>query len=1191
AFWKERLAGAPRLLELSTDRPRPAVQTSNGAARPVALPAAVSAAIRGICREEGATPFMVLLAAWSVVLGRSAGQEDVVVGTPIAGRNRREIEDLIGFFVNTLVLRSNLSGHPPFRELLGRSRSMALDAFAHQDLPFERLVGELVPERDLSHAPLFQVLFAVQNAPVQSLAIPGLAFAPVPADSQIAKFDLELTLWEGAAGFLGGFLGALAYNTDLFDGTTAERLVDRFAALLEAALDDPERSVAELPLLLPGERQQVLVEANDTRDAYPREASVPERFAAVAAARPDALAVVDEDGTGRSYRWLDEASSRLAWHLAGLGIGLGSRVGVAMERSVDLVVAFLGILKSGAAYVPLDPAYPEERLAFMREDAGASIVLGPTLPTGETPRGAFLEISADALAYVVYTSGSTGKPKGVAVSHRGILSLVHGTADLRLGPADRLAFNANTSFDAATYEIWATLLAGGALVVIPQNLLLSPPDLAAALRRHQVTVLHLTTALFNRVVREAPEVLASPSLRCALFGGEASDPGAVAQALAGVRPARLLHTYGPTESTTFATFHPVTSLAAGAATVPIGRPLANTTAVLLDPAGAPAPLGAAGELFLGGDGLAWGYLNRPDLTAERFVPDAWSGAPGERLYRTGDLVRRRADGVLEFQRRIDSQVKIRGFRIEPGEIEAVLGSHPAVGACAVAVRGDRLIAYVVLDPTDDRTDPTDPTDRSDAKAALAAWLREQLPDYMVPSAFVVLETLPLTPNGKVDRKALPAPERAFAAPGSGEPSTPAEALLARVWAEVLGLERVGVHDNFFELGGDSILSIQVVSRARQAGLWLAPRDLFQNQTVAALAAVARTAPGTAGEEEAPEGDVPLTPIQRWFFDLDLQDLHHYNQALVLSLRERVDPGRLEQALAAVVSHHAALRFHYAREEGTWRQILGSPSPGGRGGDGRGGWGVRSIDLSPLPAPQRASALETVAAQLQASLDVERGPLLSAALFDLGAAGQRLFLVFHHLIVDGVSWRILLDDLGTAYRGGELPPVHTSLRRWAAQLAEVAGGEEAAWDVPTLPVDRREGPDTVASARRLVAELDEEETRALLRDVPAVYRTRIDDALLTALLDAFAAWTGEPRLLVDLEGHGRGDLDDPSGEIDLSRTVGWLTEIAPVLLELDPRESDPGERLKSVKEQLRAKRRGGRPAAQVVFNYLGQLDRG
>ncbi|HVR99841.1 MAG TPA: amino acid adenylation domain-containing protein, partial [Thermoanaerobaculia bacterium] len=851
AYWTRQLAGAPRVLELPTDRPRPAVQTFRGAALPVTLP---SESVRELCRQAGVTPFMALLAAWSALLGRHAGQPEVLVGTPIAGRNRREIEGLIGFFVNTLVLRADLSDAPAFGTLLGRVRRAALDAYTHQDLPFDRLVEELVPERDLSRSPLFQAVFTLQNASGGGLEIPGLTLSRIAMESRTTKFDLTLGLQETA----GGFAGALEYNTDLFDASTAARLLARFEALLAGAVEDPRLTVPELPLLLATERQQALLEWNDARSGYPREASLPGLFAAVARSFPEAPAVV-ADGEVWSYRRLDEASSRLAGRLRELGVGPESVVGVAMERSPELILGILAVLKAGGAYLPLDAEYPDERLAFMLADTGAPVVLVheqtrrrmeglARLVSVDEEGGEPLteEAPAEGLALVIYTSGSTGKPKGVALAHRGVVRLVRDTNYLCLGPGDRMGHAANIGFDAATLEIWSALLNGAALVAIPRETALSPAALAAQLQRDGVTALFLTTALFHQVAREAPGAL--NGLHTVMFGGEAADPNAVAR----VAGPGLVHLYGPAESTTLATWHRVREVPPGAATVPIGLPVANSSVYVLDRWQELAPPGTVGELCVGGDGLARAYLGRPDLTAERFIPHPWG--MGERLYRTGDLARQRPDGAIEFVGRGDDQVKIRGFRIEPGEVEAALLAHPAVREAVVLAReephGRRLVAWVTGELEE---------------ATLRAWLRERLPDYMVPSAFVVLEALPLTPNGKVDRRALPEPTRSVRSEEA--PLDLVEELLAGIWTEVLGLDRIGVEEDFFALGGHSLLATQVVSRVRAVlGVELPLRALFEAPTVSGLARVGRV--GREGQQAPPivpvsrEGDLPLSFAQQ-----------------------------------------------------------------------------------------------------------------------------------------------------------------------------------------------------------------------------------------------------------------------------------------------------------------------------------------
>ncbi|HKH47032.1 MAG TPA: amino acid adenylation domain-containing protein [Thermoanaerobaculia bacterium] len=839
AYWRGQLAGAPQVLDLPTDRPRPAARTYRGATRLVSLSSGLSAAVRELSRREGVTPFMTLLAAWAVLLGRHAGQDDLLLGMPVAGRNRQEIEALIGFFINTLVLRVDLAGAPAFGELVGRVRESSLGAFSHADIPFERLVEELVAERNPAVSPLFQALFVLQNAPVEDLAVEGLVLSPMPLDSDLAKLDLTFSLLEGAE----GFTGALEHNTDLFDGGTAERLLARFVGLLEAAMADPGRALPDLPLLLPAELEQVLRTWNDTAREYPRDASLPELFAEVAREHPEAPAILGEDGAVWTYRRLDEEADRLARYLRSLGVGLETPVGIAMERSPELILGTLAIVKAGGTYVPLDASYPDERLTFMLEDTGARLVLvhAATRERMAALGSALVEVDSKdelplpsleslpslgggSLAYVIYTSGSTGRPKGVAVPHRAIVRLVRETDYVQLGPGDRVAHLSNTSFDAATFEIWGALLTGAAAVVVPRETVLVPADFAALLRREKVTALFLTTALFNQVVRDAPGAFAT--VRAALVGGDAVDPGAVARALEQEGPERLLNSYGPTESTTFAAWHHFREVPPGATTLPIGLPLANTTLYVLDRWLRPVPPGVTGELFIGGDGLARGYWNRPELTAERFIPDEWTR--GGRLYRTGDLVRRRLDGPIEFLGRRDNQVKIRGFRIEPGEIEAVLQTHPDVREAAVlavddGAGGRRLAAWVVA---------------RDPAADLRAWLGERLPAYMIPSAWVFLEALPLTANGKVDRRALRLePESSRSVTGSyAAPANPVEDKLAALWADLLQIDQVGVDDDFFALGGHSLLATQMVTRVREVlGVELPLRRLFQTPSIRQLA--------------------------------------------------------------------------------------------------------------------------------------------------------------------------------------------------------------------------------------------------------------------------------------------------------------------------------------------------------------------
>jgi amino acid adenylation domain-containing protein/non-ribosomal peptide synthase protein (TIGR01720 family) len=1224
AYWKQQLAGAPLVLQLPADRPRPAVPRQAGGLRPVALPAGLLEGVAALCRNRGVTHFMALLAAWSVLLGRHANQDDVLVGTPIAGRNQQEVEDLIGFFINTLVLRTEWGRAAGFGDLLLRVRDVAIEAFTHQSLPFERLVDEIAPDRDLSRPPVFQSMFVLQNAPLGVLALPGLTLRQIPVDGGVAKFDLTLNLAENAGG-----RSFLEYNADVFDGTTAERLMTRYETLLAAALAEPDRPLWELPLLPAAERWQTLGEWDDTAVAYASGVSLHELVAAQAERTPDAVAAVFA-GESLTYRDLLVRSRNLARHLVALGVEADGRVGVFLERSLEMIVGLLGILEAGAAYVPLDPALPEERLRSLVESAGITVALTadtPALPP--LPGVAAVRVIDEAqgaaggssgpvrrtadgnLAYVIYTSGSTGTPKGVMIPHRGIVNrLLWMQEAYGLGAADRVLQKTPFSFDVSVWELFWPLLTGARLVFARPEGHKDPFYLAELIAAEGITTLHFVPSMLQAFLA-APGLEELTSVRRVMASGEALPPELVRQFFARMPHAGLHNLYGPTEASVDVSFWNCEP-EPPRGQVPIGRPIANHHLHVVDRHLEPQPIGVHGELLLGGPGLARGYLGRPDLTAAAFVPDPFGNGPGERLYRTGDLVCHLPDGNVSYLGRIDHQVKVRGFRIELGEIETVLASHPDVQECVVTAHQDgpgdkRLIAYLVLGPDPALQHP---------ESGLAAFLGTKLPAYMIPAVFVVLPAFPLSPNGKIDRKALQAPARQAAVRTGAAPRTPAELTLARIWGEILRVEQVSLDDNFFALGGDSILSIQVAFRAREAGLALAPRDLFLHRNLGDLAAAVPAAiDRVAGELDEMAGDLPLTPVQHWFFALDLSEPHHFNQALLLTLRERIEPPRLEAALAALVERHTALRLRFLRREGGgWQQrAAGTVVP------------VERVDLSRLPEALRRPALEEAAALLQASLHLEAGPLLRAALFDLGAAGQRLFLVLHHLIVDGVSWRILLADLEAACRalaagsgGADLLPVGTSLGRWGARLAAEARAGSAAeelgfWlqqvrDIPPLPVAWTGGENTVASARRLVAELDEETTRALLQDVPAAYRTQINDVLLTSLAQAFAGWTGAERLLVDLEGHGREELFDG---VDLSRTVGWLTAIYPVVLELDRRERNPGERLKSVKEQLRQIPRKGLghgilgylgdeataaalralPAPQVAFNYLGQLDRG
>jgi amino acid adenylation domain-containing protein len=849
-YWKAHLQGAPRILELPLDRPRPKIRSGRGGLLSRKFSPLAAESLRRLAWVADVTPFSAALALFLAFLGRISAQEDVVVGFPVAGRTRPELEPLIGFFVNTLVVRADLSAGGSVVEHLTQVHQALADAQAHQEIPFERLVKELKLERDLSHSPVFQVLFTVPPPTRQQRTVRGLVIAPVELAAASAPFDLTLALGEGER----GLRAQLAFARDVFDAVTAERLLDQFERFATAA-DEAGRRLEDLPLLGEAERHQLLAEWNDAAAAVP-DVCLHHLVEAQARKTPDAVAVSAE-GMDLTYRQLVRRSGRLAGRLLALGVVAEEKVGVCMQRSVDLIAALLGVLKVGGAYVPLDPAFPRERLALMLADSGTRVVLADRLSRGalgdeaaavvlvdstaEEGEGGAAdsgpEVLADNLAYVIFTSGSTGRPKGVQVSHRALVNFLGAmAAKPGLAAGETLLAVTTLSFDIAALELFLPLTVGGRVALVSREVAADGTRLGAELERSGAVAMQATPATWRLLLDSGWQGV--PWLR-SLCGGEAL-PADLAQRLC-ARAAGVWNLYGPTETTVWSAVHAVEE---GRGPTSIGRPIANTEIHLVDWQGAPAPVGVCGELRIGGCGVARGYLAQPDLTAQRFVPDPFSGRPGARLYCTGDLARRRADGAVEFMGRADQQVKVRGFRIELEEIETVLRSHATVRQAVVAVRGGaenrRLVAYVMAEGT--AADP----------AELRSFLARRLPDYMVPWLFVSLDELPQTPNGKVDRRALPEPGEVgrVQRPDYVQPATYVEQKLAEVWREVLRQERIGVQDHFFELGGDSILSMRVVIKARQAGIGITPRQVFQYPVLGRLAASA--ASGSASAEPAPE---------------------------------------------------------------------------------------------------------------------------------------------------------------------------------------------------------------------------------------------------------------------------------------------------------------------------------------------------
>jgi amino acid adenylation domain-containing protein/non-ribosomal peptide synthase protein (TIGR01720 family) len=1244
-YWKQQLDDASTVLDLPTDRPRPPMQTYRGTTQSLMLSEQLSEALKTLSQQEGCTLFMTLLAAFNVLLYRYTNQKDILMGSPVAGRNRVEVEGLIGFFVNTLVLRTDLSGNPSFRELLRRTRETVLDAQAYQDLPFEKLVAELQIERDLSIQPLFQVMFALQNVPPLSPEFSDLVLHSLDIESRIAQFDLSITMTEMQEG-IDGFC---EYSTDLFDAATILRMLGHFQTLLAAIVSDPDQKIAEIPLLVDAEQEQFAT-WNATQRDFPLNYCFPQLFESQVTRTPDAIAVTFRDQQ-LTYRALNQRANRLARLLLEEGGGPDTVVALLAERGIDFLTAILAVFKVGGAYLPLDPRHPPLRHRQVLQQSGSQLMLVAAMfesttietlegiPAETRPKLMLLEdllqhnqpegnLSPRALptnlAYVIYTSGSTGIPKGAMVEHRGMLNHMYAkVVDLGLTATDVIAQTASQCFDISVWQFLAPLLIGGRVHILADEIAHDPVRLLDEVDRDAITMLETVPSLLGAMLDieelEDSDRHSLPALRWLIPTGEALPPELCRRWLESHPQIPLVNAYGPTECSDDVTHHFIADPPSpDTLCMPIGRPIPNLQVYVLDQHLLPLPIGIVGEVYVGGIGVGRGYLNDARRTAEVFIPDLFAGKPGARLYRTGDLARYLPDGSIQYLNRVDHQVKIRGFRIELGEIETILRQHPAVRESVVMAREDnlgtpstqtakRLVAYVV------------PAGEQELVVGdLRRFVQEKLPDYMVPSAFMVLDALPLTPNGKVDRRALPVPtgvrpelERVFVAP-----RTSAEEDLASIWAEILGIEQVGVHDNFFELGGDSILCIQIIARARRSGVRITPMQFFEHQTVAELAMVANTAPDTQAEQGMITGPVPLTPIQRQFFEESIVAPHYFNQAMLLEVKQSLSPALLRSAFQRLLLHHDGLRLRFERTTTGWRQIIIGHKDGVAS--------FTQIDLSNLPESGQSLSIDRATAALQASLDISTGPLVRVALFDLGEQGlNRLFIVIHHLSVDSVSWRILLEDLETAYlqlsRGEaiELPPKTTSFRQWAERLVEYAQSErieneldywttDARRNISPLPVDYPGGVNTVASTDVVSVSLSADDTQALLREVPRVYQTQINDVLLTALTQAFTQWTGEDPLLIDLEGHGREEIFEG---VDLSRTVGWFTSTFPVLLDLRGTQG-LGEALKSVKEQLRQTTDRGiqygvsrylsteaewawelhkLPRPEVIFNYLGQMD--
>ena len=1226
-FWRARLRGFPG------PTPLPTAFHSAGDAREGRglheriLDAASTAALERFAKAHGLTMNTVVQGAWALLLSRHSGESDVMFGATRACRKGTiaGADDIVGLFINTVPVRAHIDPDQTIAEFLGELRRTWRELFEVEHTPTNLIQkwSEVGPT-----TPLFESQIVFENLPLdRTLQADGGAMAA-------RGFHLYGGTNFPLTGLIfGGEQLSLEIENDRsrIDDATAARVLDHLATIFEAIAARPDATLAELSMVSPSEHARVISDWNDTEISYP-ETTLVELIAQQVARTPAGVAVEDER-RALTFAELDSATGALAARLRAMGVGRNVLVGISAERSVELVVGLVAIMRAGGAYVPIDPEYPRDRIAFMLEDAAVPVLLADNdaiaahAPAGTTvialsgvadaraSSASELPLpSANDAAYMIYTSGSTGRPKGALNAHSGIVNrILWMQGEYRLATGDVVLQKTPFSFDVSVWEFFWPLISGAKLVMARPGGHRDSGYLVEVITKCGVTVCHFVPSMLRAFLSDAG-ASRCVTLRDVMASGEALPPEVVAEFHLRLPRARLHNLYGPTECAVDVTYWPCPPVPQPPAVVPIGRPVSNTQMYVLDARGEPAAIGVAGELHIAGKQVGLGYHRRPDLTAERFVHDPFARERNARMYRTGDKARWRPDGTIEYLGRLDFQVKIRGFRIELGEIEATLAKHQSVREAVVVARDEasgerRLVAYLVANREGE----------APSVGALREHLLTTLPEYMVPAAFVWLTALPLSSNGKVDRRALPAPEieREALSHAYVAPRTDMERAIAEIWAQVLRVDQVGVDDNFFELGGDSLLTVQIVARAATAGIRITLMQLMRHPTVASLARVAVSAqPGRLSQDEV-VGEVALTPIQHWFLEHQPNAAHQWNQAFMFTVPAQFDARALRDAMKAVVQRHDSLRLRLQRTPTGWRQrCVAADDLRPEDTEAL----VEEIDLTRVSPDERAATLARESMRLQSSLNVSDGPLVRVGLFrnDAGVAG-RLLIVVHHLAIDGVSWRILREDLETAYgqrlraERVALPERTTPFGRWANHLAlattrAIVRDEIAFWEQvgssPGVRVARElelTGTDSAAHTETIVARLDANETRALLQAVPRAYNTQINDALLLGLTQALGEWLGPGEVVVNVEGHGREDL---GGAVDASRTLGWFTTLFPVRLRLDG--TGVGEHLKDTKERLRAVPRRGigygilrylegvetlraQSTPDIVFNYLGQFD--
>jgi amino acid adenylation domain-containing protein/non-ribosomal peptide synthase protein (TIGR01720 family) len=1219
-YWKNKLNDTAQL-QLPTDYPRPSILSSRGASINFAVDKELTTNLRSLSQHEGATLFMTLIAAFKVLLHRYSGQNDICVGTAVAGRQLHEVEQLIGFFINTLVLRSGISEDASFTDLLRQVKQTTVEAYEHQELPFEKVVEAVVKERDLSRSPIAQVQFVLRNTP----EIPQLRLGEVVMDLEeyqqtVSKLDITFYITETEF----GLDGAVEYATDLYSAATIGRMIDHFKILLSSIVSNPQNTIGLIPLLTKSEEHQLLVDFNNTKTDYPRNKTIVDLFEEQVSKTPRATAVIFENEP-LTYQQLNEKSNQLAHYLREKAVGKETLVPICIERSLEMIIGLLGILKAGAAYIPIDPQYPKDRILYMLDDTAAAIVISNKASRAKMESTqAFEIISLDEdwpaidkqsteniqssiepghLAYIIYTSGSTGKPKGAMNEHAGVVNRLRWAQDyFRLTHDDSILQKTSFSFDVSVWELFWPLLVGARLVFARPDGHKDNAYLKSIIDSHNITMLHFVPSMLGAFLPDL-DIGDCSGLRKVLCSGEALKQSQVELFKEKLPHAELHNLYGPTEAAIDVTCW---SIPEGEEIdlVSIGRPVSNTEIYILDKRQSVVPIGVPGEIYIGGIQVGRGYLNRPELTAEKFIANFLHRHPDGKLYKTGDLARWMPDGNIEYLGRLDEQVKIRGFRIELGEIEAVLHQSGLVNQSVILAKEDnagnkRLIAYVV---------PIGKFNREN----IVSYLKTKLPDYMVPAIWVELASLPLTSNGKLNRKALPDPDLNELSDGNFEaPRNEIEGKLATIWSKLLGMDKVSIHDNFFELGGDSILTIQVAGQLKRSGYEIHPKDIFIHQTIARLsdAIIKRSEDKVSNEQGLLTGVSGLLPIQQWYLEKQQPDIDHFNQSVLLGIDKSVTAEELRYVAEDLLERHDALRFKYSKTDAGWQQEYGSAK----------GILIEENILS-VTKGSLQEALAPVTYKYHRSLKITNGELTRIVLVRTPGSEtlNRLLIIIHHLATDGVSWRILLDDLETLlreFKNGKKDNIElksSSYRQWFSSLEKYSASErllsqKAYWEKTSksfepLPVDKNyNGVVRAKDMRQYVVKLDSSQTHLLLHEVTRVYHTIINDLLLCAMCMTLSEYCRRDKIVIGLEGHGRDGL----GDIDTNRTVGWFTTLYPVALRT-PTIDQPGDWIKSVKEQLRNvpdKGLGygvlkylnkesslvGSDPWDIIFNYLGQFD--